>query len=82
MYDPSRQYLLSDLISFGLRNHAQLISSICDSAAAECALESHMKKLIKRWEDEEFKLMKFFQEGQTEKKKRNKNAQNSVVMSY
>ena len=33
--------------------------SICDSAAAEYALESHLKKLIKRWEEEEFKLMKY-----------------------
>ena len=62
MYDQSYQYLVSDLVTFGIRDQSQLIISICDSVAAEYALESHLKKLIKRWEEEEFKLMKYYQE--------------------
>ena len=50
-----------DLVSFGLRDHSQQVISICDSAAAEYALEAHLKKLTKKWEEEEFKLMKYFQ---------------------
>jgi len=67
VYNPSHSYSVSDLISFGLKEHSQLIMSICDSAAAEYALESHLKKLIKRWEEEEFKLMKYRWNKQTGK---------------
>ena len=52
-------YIVADLIDFGLVDHSQLIVSICDSATAEYALESHLKKLVKHWEQEEFKLMKY-----------------------
>eukprot|EP00795_Rhopilema_esculentum_P014239 gene14239-5264_t len=62
VYDQSYQYLISDLVGFGLRENSQLIVSICDSAAAEFALESHLKKMIRRWEEEEFRLMRYYQE--------------------
>ena len=62
MYDQSYKYTVSDLIGFDLVGHSQLIMSICDSAVAENALESHLKKLVKRWEEEEFKLAKYYQE--------------------
>ena len=60
VYDQSYSYLVIDLVSFGLRDHSQQVISICDSVAAEYALEAHLKKLIKKWEEEEFKLMKYF----------------------
>lgn len=61
VYDQSYHYLVIDLVSFGLRDHSQQVVSICDSVAAEYALEAHLKKLTKRWEEEEFRLMKYFQ---------------------
>ena len=61
VYDQSYNYLIIDLVSFGLRDHSQQVISICDSVAAEYALEAHLKKLTKKWEEEEFRLMKFFQ---------------------
>ncbi len=61
IYDQSYQYSIADLTYFGLRDHSDLVLSICDGAAAEHALESHLRKLTKKWELAEFKLMKHYQ---------------------
>ena len=84
VYDQSYHYLVNDLVSFGLRDHSQQVISICDSAAAEHALESHLKKLTKKWEEEEFRLMKYFQVNKQSKKaketEKNKNASRDMFI--
>eukprot|EP00794_Sanderia_malayensis_P003656 gene3656-4173_t len=60
IYNQSYQYLVVDLVNMDLRDRAKLVMSICDGAAAEHALETHLKKLIRKWEEEEFKLVKHF----------------------
>ena len=57
-YDHGFQYLVNDLVCLGLRDHETLILAICDGAAAEHALESYLKHLIRRWEETDIKLAK------------------------
>ncbi|XP_048242736.1 dynein heavy chain domain-containing protein 1-like [Haliotis rufescens] len=57
-YDPTQQFLVSDLLSYSLVEHADLIQSVFLSAINEYDLELKFGKIRKFWEAREFKLAK------------------------
>ncbi len=58
VYQQTKMYTVSELISYNLREHSLQINSICAGAAAEFALEQCLIRLRKLWEEKEFKLAK------------------------
>ena len=57
-YDPSWNFTVADLLSSNLGRYKDLITTICAGAAAEYALEQQLNRLIRAWQEKDFKLAK------------------------
>lgn len=57
-YDPTWQFTVADLLSFNLGRYKDLIATVCSGATAEYALEQQLERLIRGWQEKDFKLAK------------------------
>lgn len=57
-YDPTWHFTVADLLSFNLGRYKDLIAAVCSGATAEYALEQQLERLIRGWQEKDFKLAK------------------------
>ncbi|XP_052798483.1 dynein heavy chain domain-containing protein 1-like isoform X5 [Mya arenaria] len=57
-YDPKKQFTVSDLLTYDLKDHEQLVNQIYLGAVAEYDLEQKIGHMKKFWLEREFKLAK------------------------